>query len=155
MIKAPSLRKPFVDHWSEDPSFQQGPAEGEALGDYEARVKVAIETGDWSGLRVEGSGEPTAFTVRPMPADAYAKLADAKNAGMGENELFALAFRVVLQSVVNLGDAKVTFADDDRFGRIASLAFLEQAGISGAMGARICRELGSRALYRASGLGNL
>jgi hypothetical protein len=152
VIKPPSLAKPFTEYFSEDPAFEQlaSDATPEQTAEYSAKLTAAWETGDWSALRAEGAGEPTTFTVRALPSDAFGKLADIQAAGAGDNEVYQLAFRVVLQSVSNLGNAKVTTIEDERFGRIASLQFLTDAGVTGALGMRIMREIGVRALKRAN-----
>ena len=164
MIRPPSLQRTYNEHWSEDSSFEQAPvspSEGAtdeeraayvaAMATYATRAEVAWETGDWSGLRVAGAGEPTTFVMRPLSTEQFCKLADMRSAGLGENELAAYAFRCALVSVSNLGDVKVSFVDDEKLGRIASLAFLTEAGAVGALGTRLVRELGARTLMRARG----
>lgn len=155
MIKAPSLRGPYNDHFSEDPAFLQlaTDATPEQIAEYTAKLTAATETGNWSPLRVEGAGEPTTFVLRPIPSSAFGQLVDLQRGGTGENETLELAFRIALASVSNLGEAKVSFVEDPRFGRIASASFLETAGIHGALGVRIVREIGSRIIRRASDLG--
>jgi hypothetical protein len=155
VIKPPSNVKPYSDHFSEDPAFEQLPenATPEQSAEYATKVQVAIETGNWSGLRVDGASEPTTFTMKPLSSAHLGKLADMRNSGAGENAWLEYAFRCALVSVSNLGDAKVTLADGEDFGRIASLAWMETAGVTGSLGLRIIRELGGRALGRALALG--
>lgn len=165
MISRPlSLIKPYTDHFSEDPAFVQAPvAPGKdatdeeretykaALEEYSTQLTVAIDTGNWSALRVQGS-EPTTFTMRPLPSDVFGKLADLKASGTGENEIYVLAFRAACVGVANMGGAKLTFVADPVLGQIASLDVFEAAGVGGLLGLRVCRELGGRALNRAAGL---
>lgn len=154
MIKPPSLFKPYTDCVSFDAAFVQlePTATDEQKADYAARLQVAVDTGDWSGLRVAGAGEPTVFHLRVLTGDAFGKLADMQRAGVGDNELFTLALRLALLSVTGLGDARVSVVDDPKWGRIADLGFLEQAGIVGGFAYALIRELGERVLKRASGL---
>lgn len=165
MIRPPSIQKPYDEFWSEDEAFEQRPADppdnasAEAkaahaaeLAAYEAKLTAAVEHGHWHALRVAGGTEPTKFLVRPLPSDATGILFDMRDAGVGLNELFITTFRVALLSVSNLDGAKVVPVEDDRFGKIASLAWMEQAGIVGTQGMRIILEIGARLLRRASPL---
>jgi hypothetical protein len=162
---APNYRRTYAEHWSGDASFVAPPkpldetADAEqikfhkaATADYEAKARVCFDTGTWDGLRVPGSPEPTTFTVRPLPTAIVATLADKQRGGLGDNQLYLLAFRAALVSVQNLGDAKVTFTDDPELGRIASLDFLAEAGVNGMLGVQIAREIGARCLWRATQL---
>jgi len=153
MIKPPSSQKQYDEFFSEDAAFRQlnEGASKEEIEEYNHARTVAWETGDWTAMRVQGAGEPTKFIVRPIPGEAFAKLADMATAGrIGDLELYTLAFRIALVAVLNLeGAAKVSFVEDERFGRIASLSFLADAGITGALAVRVLREIGSRVLQRA------
>lgn len=165
MIRPPSNIRQYAEHWSEDPAFEQAPpvpaktatdderrVAEQALETYAAKLSVAWETGDWSALRVTGAGEPTTFLVKPLSSEVFGKLIDAQANGTGEHELHQLAFRCALQSVTQLEGAKVAFVEDEQFGRIASLAFFEDVGITGALGQRIIRDIGGRILRRAATL---
>lgn len=166
MIRPPSLVKQYDEYWSEDPAFEQAPAHPgdsasaeqlaafkKAEAEYTTKLFAAWDTGNWAPLRIEGGGEPTKFVMRPIPSSAGALLADMMQAQRGENEVYTLAFRIALVGVSNLEGAKVAPVNDERFGRIASLSWMDDVGITGAMGVRLLRELGSRAMSRASSLG--
>jgi hypothetical protein len=154
MIRPLSNQKVYDEHWSGDEAFEQVPSDAtpEQIADYNAKLTVATETGNWSGLRVAGSSEPTKFTVRPIPVAAYGKLADLQVSGAGRVEILTLGFRIALVSVSNLDNAKVATVNDERFGKIATLSFLDDAGLTGAVGMRIVSEIGERCLERASTL---
>lgn len=154
MIRPPSLQRTYNEHWSQDAAFYQPAADAtvEQVRDYLAKLEVAWDTGDWSALRVEGGGEPTTFVVRPLGVEQLGKLRDLRSAGMGDNEISQLAFRCALVSVSNLGDVKVKHVEDERFGRIASLSFLAEAGIFGDFGVQLVVELGTRVFKRANGI---
>ena len=100
MIRPPSNQKHYDEFWSEDEAFEQLPAEAtaEARAAFGAKLTVAIETGDWSALRVAGASEPTKFIMRQIPGESFGKLADLQASGMGRSELVtgsAFGFHVV------------------------------------------------------------
>jgi hypothetical protein len=164
MIRPPSLIKQYNDFWSEDPAFEQAPkappvdasedvkaAYEEAAKCYVAKLTAAWETGDWQPMLV-GNAEPTKFLMRPLSSDVVGILSDMQNSGTRENELFTLAFRLALVGVQNLENAKVKILDDERFGKMASLSWMADVGLTGSFGLQLIRELGVRALNRASQL---
>jgi hypothetical protein len=159
MIRPPSQARPYTEHWSEDPAFEQPPTEPASDADevalksykdsveaYLLKVKTATETGNWSAMRIEGGQEPTRFTVRLIPPDALGKLGDMSARGAGENELAVLAFRCALIDV-NIEGVKVGKVNDDRFGRIAAIDWLDDLG---GAGVRLMREIGLRVFLKSS-----
>jgi hypothetical protein len=166
VIRPPSLIKQYDEYWSEDPAFEQAPKHPgdsaseeeiksykEADADYTTRLFAAWDTGNWQSLRVQGGGEPTKFLMRPLPSEAGGVLADMRKAGSGDNELHTLAFRIALLGISNLEGVKVAPTDDERFGRIASLSWMTDVGLTGALGMRLINELGSRVIYKATTIG--
>jgi hypothetical protein len=159
MIRLNSQARPFTDFFSEDPAFEQPPdapnkdatdeqvaAYKSALEAYLLKRRHAEETGDWSALRVQGSSEPTRFTVRLIPPDALGKLGDMSAAGTGENELATLAFRLALIDC-NIEGVAVRRVDDDKFGKLADISWLADAG---GTGVRLMREIGWRVFVKSS-----
>lgn len=131
MLRTPSLQRTTDDFWPGDPAFVQPPerAEGqseetflESVKEYESKLRVARETGNWSSMLGGGDGQPTKFVFRRIPGDVYRKLVDDAMFGrIGPGEYAQMMVRLALVDVVNLGDAKVEIAKTERYGRIATL----------------------------------
>ena len=139
--------KTYPERWSEDPAFVQGHSD-----EYIVKLKAAIDTGDWSALRAESSPEPVSYNMRPLGADALGVLIDMQTDGAGNNELCTMAFRASLVSIAGLGGVKVRFDDHERFGRISTLSWLEDAKIPPLRGVRLLQEIGGRVLNKAMDL---
>jgi hypothetical protein len=155
MIRPPSLIKQYSEFWSEDAAFEQAPSEDasdDAKKEYAAKLTAAWDTGDWSPLRIAGSAEPTTFLMRPLPSDICGLLGDMQSSGAGNNELFTLAFRAALVGISNLDGAKLKMEEDERLGRIASLSWMDDVGLTGQPGLRLINEIGIRVVRRASSL---
>ena len=140
--------KTYAERFSEDAAF----VASDDSEEYALKVKTAIETGDWSALRVEGGTEPVTYNMRPLGADVLGVLVDMQRNGCGDNELCTKAFRAALVSVAGIKDVKVKFDNDEHMGRIATLSWLEDAKIPPARGIRILREIGGRVLSKAMDL---
>ena len=132
-LSPPSVQRTYSEFWSRDPSFVQAPTEAEdaelssdakaALAEHKRKIRIARETGDWSALRVAGSGEPTMFQVEPLPGNAWRWIM-ARVLG-GEFDLYevaALVFRVCIRDVVNGGIEDIDREDHKALGRIATVA---------------------------------
>ena len=151
----PSNAKPYVEHWSDDPAFIPAPdADSPEAKASSVKFQNATDTGDWSGLRVEGGPEPVRYTVRPLRTEEYAHLADIKAEGGGMNEVYALAMRIALVSIAGLG-AELKFEKYGRLGRIATLSWIEESGMNAHSGLQLVREIGSRIVSRAADVGPL
>jgi hypothetical protein len=152
MIRLPSNIKPYLEYWSEDPAFRQRPTDGDAT-EYETKLSVAVETGNWSDLRLEGAGEPTAFTVRVLSSEQLGKISDMRKAGTGDYEFLTMVFRLSLQSIAPFDGPKLEHASDDELGRMVSLEWMERAGLVGAPGLRLIGEIGTRVFLKSMSLG--
>ncbi len=111
MIKAPSIQAVQSLIYSGDPALKLPEDDAE-----KARlINLARETGDWSGLIGEGQ-TPTTFDIKPMTGTArewlYRWIANEKPT---ELEIAALALRLSLRKVTNLGDFKVKQEADREF----------------------------------------
>jgi len=134
MFKLPSLQRSMTLVCSRDPALDTPPdiEDGDgatpeetakaqaAWTEWARKIEQARETGAWASLIKDGA-QPTMFEVRPFPGVPLRKLIDARSRGeIGEVECAALAFRICLIGVSNLGDAKVTKTAHSRFGDMAS-----------------------------------
>lgn len=127
MIRLPSVQKHYDMFVSVDPAFVQlergdldDAAWAKAQEEHADKLRVARETGDWSGL-LAGTGEPTKFTLRPIPGTMFRTLVDwLHGAKIGPAMFASLLVRASLVSVTNLGDHKVTPVTFDGLGKIAS-----------------------------------
>jgi hypothetical protein len=153
MNRPPSNQRHYDEYWSGDDAFEQSAPDAtpEQFADYSAKLTVAIDSGDWSALRVAGGPEPVKFVVKLIPTATFTRILDLQKE-VGDNELAMLAFQAALVSVANLGNVKVVPENHDRLGRIASLSFFDDAGKGPAWGTRAVIEIGTRCLIRASTL---
>ncbi len=103
MIGLPSLCTEQGLIYSGDPALKVI----EDADESERLHNLARETGRWSDLIVDGQ-EPTVFNVKTMTGTAYDWLCrEMVNEKLIEPQIAALALRLSLRSVVNLGDYKV------------------------------------------------
>lgn len=127
-LRPPSNQTNRDDFWSADPAFVQLPenATDAQILEHANKWRVARETGNFGELLVEGA-QPTKFVMRPIPGNVMRKLIDQCAAGkLGDYELAALAFRIVLVDVSNFGDTKVKFVNTEDYGRIASQHIVDE-----------------------------
>ena len=156
MIKPPSNQKPYEVFYTGDSAIISLPEEAsdEQRKELARRIKRALQTGEWSDVIIPGE-QPTRFSMKPLSGELagelYAMLRDARS----ERErylVWSLAFRLALVDVKNLPDAgEIDFVTHHQFGRIATTAFLDRAGLKGDVGAAIIQELGVHVFTRARG----
>ena len=146
--RPPSNTRSYDDFYSGDSAFLQlaDDASEDARKAHQEKWVRARETGNFSELRVDGA-EPTKFAMRPLKAEWYAALQDMAFSGERYG-VPVLAFRLALQSVANFPE-EVSWVNHQKFGRIATLDFLDRAGVPAATAVAIAQELGSEALERA------
>lgn len=152
MIKPPSNQKPYDAFYTGDAAIVALPAEAsdEQRAERDRAIERALKTGDWSAVVIPGE-QPTRFVMRPIRAEAAGEL-HSMLATERPFTVFALAFRIALVDVKNLpGAGHVDFVTHPTFGRIATTAFLDRAGLTGDVGAAIITELGFLAYKRAGG----
>lgn len=156
MIKLPSNVKPIAAYFTRDSAFNQlaDNATEDEQKEHARKWKVARETGDYHQLLIEGQ-RPTEFTLRALTADQFGTLVDMIRSGVGNNEVSLLAFRIALLSVANFGDAEVKFTQHPKFGKIATLEFLDKSGLPAGLALAIASELGGLVIDRASQLSPL
>lgn len=113
--RPPSNQSTFDMFWSGDPAFVQGDGK-----EHEKKLEIARETGDWSGLIIQGQ-TPTKFVSRQIPGELKRRILDRYQAGkLGPYELDALLLRMAIVDVIGLGDFKLKFTMSDEWGKIAS-----------------------------------
>jgi hypothetical protein len=153
MIRLPSIQKQYDTFVSIDPAILQlergdldDAAWAKAQEDHAHKLEVARETGDWSAL-MAGTGEPTKFTLRPVPGGMFRTLLDwllgSKIGGAQYNQLLV---RAALVAVTNLGEHKVKHGHFDGLGRIASV---ETTDLLDSLDLRIVNELAAVVQARA------
>jgi hypothetical protein len=134
MINPPSAQKPFDEFWSGDPSFVQAPADPpedaspddvarhKALVDeYRHKLDLARETGDWSGLRVAGAGEPSRFTCLPVKGALVRWMHEQITTGkLSTLQVAALTFRACVVGMENVGAFKIEHEHHEHLGAIAT-----------------------------------
>lgn len=164
MFRLPSLQHEYDEHCTLDPAFIQAPtapgpdatpeerlAFEEKLEDHTRRVKVARETGDWSELRLDGSGEPTKFRLRNLPGDVFRKIVDMVNDGsLGGAMSNTVLLQAALVGVSNLpGVKEVKPTNHPILGKIANT---EIPNLLDRVDPRIVAELGAAIRERAMGV---
>lgn len=157
MIKPPSSQKTFDAFFASDPAIVSLPGEAsdEAKKDLEDRIERARETGEWADVTLPGEA-PTRFTFRQLSSDVagdlHSRLKDSRS-HQDQFRVYRDAFLLAVVEVKNLPDAgKVDFVQHRDYGRIATPAFLDRAGLTGYAGAAVMIELGSYVLFRASAI---
>jgi hypothetical protein len=125
VIKPPSLIREYTWIWSRDPALNSPPpdASDEDKKEWERKLKIARETGQWDALISPGQS-PTRFSLRLIPGDDWRKYIDEyRNQGVAA--MTALAVRLALRGVHDLTDTdgkevKVKLEPASGFGKIAS-----------------------------------
>ncbi len=148
IVRPPSLVRDYDDFYSGDPAIVQlaEDASDEDKKDHERKLEVARETGNWSGVVVEGA-QPTKFTMKPLAGDVYRRMMDMYGSrAIGIGELASLAFRCACVGVTNLGDVDTKRTKDDRLGQMAPVKLTNDLD---AIDLGIVSELGGHVLRRA------
>ena len=157
---SPSLQKPHAIIWSRDPALavpddpEQRADESnedfakrkaEVWSEWDRKVGIARETGDWSEL-IRPGATPTMFYVKPMGV-AFRKIADGILTGrIGDVELPAYSLRACLTEVENLGGFELKKVDEPRIGKIADEEII---AILDGIDPKIVGELGAYCWKRA------
>lgn len=167
MIRPPSIQKQYDEFFAGDPAFVQRPSKPEgtaatelaikewekAAEDYDAKLRTARETGDWSALRVNATEQPTKFVMQIVSSDVYRHAIDMLSAEqIGRATFVALLVRACCTSIHEIaGIVERDFkpAIDPMYPRLGKLApqslieKLDQADISivGELAAGIQRRL--------------
>lgn len=151
--RLPSVAKPYDAVWSLDPAFEQLPdgADDATRTEHAHRWKVARETGDYSKLLVAGAS-PTKFVMRQLPPEHFPVLVDMMRSGSGNAEVASLSFRLALQSISNWDGVELKHEIHAKFGLIASLGFLAEAGLTAGQSMGLTTELGGVAFEKAMAL---
>jgi hypothetical protein len=119
-LRVPSLHKDYETFFSGDPALTQLPknASQEQADAYSEQLRVARETGDWSGLLVDGR-VPTTFVMRVIPRKILWTLRDAARSGEFGEEMFAAwLFRASVRSIANFDEGQAFKFDlvDTKYG---------------------------------------
>lgn len=122
MIKPPSLQREFTIIWSKDPALVPPPETPDenadeaalaayklALTDYERRLKVARETGEWAPMVREGHA-PTAFHFMGLDREegswlyGESEYSSIHKRPLTRPEQFNLIVRIGIRGIDNFGD---------------------------------------------------
>jgi len=117
-----------------------------ALEEYAAKLRVARQTGDWSGITLPGK-QPVRFILRPMPFEGHATIAGMRQRGEPPESVLLLAVQLCLVDIEGIA-VRVDWEQHERFGKVAALSTLAKFGTS--QGLLIAVELGTVAIQRAS-----
>lgn len=160
MIRPPSNIKPYRAFWTLDPALRQPPdppgddasdedkaAHETALAEYHQAVKVARETGDWSGIVRDGE-TPTEFVLEQIPLRYWHHIKKAF-VEKRHDEAVLFSFCAALADVDNAEGLE--FKRDDGFVDLACIDKWLGAVLTEALVA----ELGSIAFERAVSLSPL
>jgi hypothetical protein len=158
VINPPSSQKPYDEFWSRDKSFAQRPelpkgadddakeAHEKALEEYQRLLTIALDHGDWSALRIEGTNEPTRFPVRPLTGKQMRWIASQNNLGMADGA--ALVFRACILGMVNAGDFEMP--KPERHPGLGMIAPEEVTNYLDSIDMGIVTEIGLRLLERGT-----
>lgn len=147
MLRLPSLQKEFAFVYSGDDALVQPPEDAAARADYDHKLTVARETGDYSALLLEGR-QPSQFILRPIPGDALRRLFDGAGK-LGNNTLASMSFRLAIVRVVDLAGVEVKHEVDKNLGRIATVGVVNALD---SIDPAIVNEAGLHALVRSQGI---
>lgn len=145
MIKAPSIASDYSLIYSGDPALSLPGDDDEAA----RLLEIARDTGQWSSL-ITGAEQPTTFHMRPLYGEVWNWFAgECSRRNLVQIESFALAFRLALRSVDNLGSLKVqhTKADGHSIATIETLNAIYAAGDG--VGRAVVEELASLVILKA------
>lgn len=114
ITRLPSNQKPYDLYWTGDPALLQPPTEpaedadstvkarySRDKADYDLKLKLAYERGQWDELVIPGRA-PTKFVMHPVRGTLIRRLADRMLGGrIGKAEMKQLAFRMAVESIEN------------------------------------------------------
>jgi hypothetical protein len=154
-IRPPSTQRTYDEYWSGDPAFEQAPegATKKQLAAHAKRVETARETGNWTGLLVEG-GSPTKFVMAPVDRNIWREIVDrgqlpaSSERRIGDHVLAGLLFRLALERIEN-ADIEVTRTRDPKWGWV--MAQPEVVTILDEYSGLIVGELGTAVYARLTG----
>jgi hypothetical protein len=159
MIRLPSLQKTWSMFVTCDLAIVKRPAadDAAALADWQAKIKAARETGDWTPVTVDGQ-QPTKFQMGQVDRNVWrviqdrATLTPGTHGHIGFVQLAALLFRLSIRDINGL-DLKIERAVDPEWGWLmaspAIVNALDEADPS------IVGELGMEVFNRLRGLSPL
>jgi hypothetical protein len=159
------LFKPWDEYVSIDPCFVQAPTVGDpptegeaaALEAYQAKLKTAHDTGDWSAMLAPGRSltEATKFTMLQVDRNVWRELLDRSTLPLttpmrvGPAVLRALMLRLALKSISGC-EVKVERSFDPKWGvEMAQPSIIDYLD---SINPRIVGELGSRVMERTRGI---
>ena len=148
MLKPRSLQHEYSLIYSEDCALKLPTGETER----ETALRVARQTGKWSELTLQGE-TPTVFQVLPMTGTQFSYLGSEQvRKGLLQMEVYELAIRLVLRSIANFGDHKVTHSivEGHQIAGRATIDALYAIGETPAMGRAVIAELGEIIISHAS-----
>ena len=132
ITRQPSYQREYTDHWSRDPALEQSPvappaeaaaeakaAHETAVANYERKLRVARETGNWQPMVLDGQS-PTSFVMGQVDRNAWRAIEDRmklpadNQLRIGAKQGMALLFRLAVQRIVGL-DLEVVRRPDPRW----------------------------------------
>jgi hypothetical protein len=155
ITRNPSYQREYKDHWSGDPALEQAPTDAALLEEYERKLRVARETGDWQPLCLAGQ-QPTTFVMGQVDRNIWRALHDrmslpASNPRrIGPAEGVALLLRLALLKIVGF-DVEVERRPDPRWHDWV-MASPEVVNALDAIDEGIVEELGDQVYARLRGL---
>lgn len=158
MLRLPSNQRSRDDFYSRDPAFIQQPRREDftddatfdaASKDYGTKLRVAVETGNWTEMRLAGGSEPTKFVMAPLGSDAFRALVDQVMCDkVGSSVARQIAFRASCQTIVNIGGEHAV-KRNTRHVDYGVLVDAETVDLLDGIDPGIVSELGQRVLDRA------
>lgn len=160
----PSIQREYSEFWPGDEAFIQPPeapaddaddaakkVHAEAIAQYERKIERARETGNWNEILVPG-GQPTIFTLRPIPGQAQRTLAARVLSGEVDQVFTAprIAFQAAIVKIENPSIEVKPEADREivkAYGRIASVSVTDALD---RINARIVSDLGELVFSRGT-----
>jgi hypothetical protein len=152
MIRPPSNQRVYTAVFSRDPVFVQLPDEpsDEQLAELRQKWTNARETGDYTALLVEPSGEPTLFDMKQLTTDQYVAIMDVYRSS--PQEAAVLAFRTALTDIRNFIKVDIKRVNHKKLGMIATTEFFDKANVPPGLAHQIVVELGSLVISKAHGI---
>jgi hypothetical protein len=132
ITRLPSYQHEYTEHWSYDSALVRRPttppdeagaeskaAHEKAVEDYERKLRIARETGNWQPLILDGQS-PTPFVMGQVDRNIWRAIRDRLNlrpgspGWIGIDVGVALLFRLAIQRIVGL-DLEVSRRADSRW----------------------------------------
>lgn len=170
MIRLPSLQRDFDGYFSKDPAFEQSPPAPDAdasedakakykleLDGYNAKLKAAWETGDWSALIKPGE-TPTKFVLGQVDRTTWRALDDrvrlpsSNPRHIGMSSLLHLLFRLAIREVAGIDALKVKRLPDSRWDDWV-MAQADIVSILDELDSEIVSEIGMQVFWRLQDVG--